>query len=111
MRSHASFRSRLTSVFRLPVLSIVLAAAVVLGGSAACAQLTLPGASRFAAAAPQPKKRSISDRNIAKAVTHLLNKEHLTRHPLDNEISGRAITLFLKSLDPMKLYFYQSDVD
>jgi carboxyl-terminal processing protease len=51
------------------------------------------------------------DRRIAKLVGFLMKKDHLTKHPLDDEISKRAIDLFLKSLDGMKLYFYQSDVD
>ncbi len=52
-----------------------------------------------------------NDRQVALAVTALLRSEHLTGHPLDNEIAGRCMTLFLKLLDPRKLYFYQSDVD
>jgi carboxyl-terminal processing protease len=52
-----------------------------------------------------------NDRQVALAVTALLRSEHLTGHPLDNEIADRALTLYLKTLDPRKLYFYQSDVD
>ncbi len=52
-----------------------------------------------------------SDRHITLAVTALLNRQHLSRHPLDKEISERCLTTFLKALDPMKVYFYQSDVD
>lgn len=52
-----------------------------------------------------------ADRQITLAVTARLPSNHLTRHALDDEISERALNLFLKSLDPMKLYFYQSDVD
>jgi carboxyl-terminal processing protease len=59
----------------------------------------------------QPKERAVSDRQISKAVTFLLNQQHLTRHPLDDEMSGRALDLFIKAVDPMKLYFYQADVD
>ena len=44
-------------------------------------------------------------------VTALLPHEHLTRHPLDAKVSQRMLDLFLKTLDPMKMYFYQSDVD
>lgn len=52
-----------------------------------------------------------SDRHITLAVTSLLNRQHLSRHPLDKEISERCLTTFLKALDPMKVYFYQSDAD
>ncbi|HUT94667.1 MAG TPA: carboxy terminal-processing peptidase [Thermoguttaceae bacterium] len=58
---------------------------------------------------PQPP--TAQDRRIAQIVTKLLERDHLTEHPLDDEISERCLTTFLKSLDPWKLYFYQSDVD
>jgi len=52
-----------------------------------------------------------SDRHVAVMVTALLPHEHLTRRPLDNTVSERMLDLFLKTLDPMKMYFYQQDVD
>jgi carboxyl-terminal processing protease len=55
---------------------------------------------------PGPK-----DKRIALTVTSLLRREHLSRHPLDAEMARRAVTTLLKTLDPMKVYFYQSDVD
>ncbi len=51
------------------------------------------------------------DHTIAEEVAWLMEKQHLSRHPLDREISQRCFTNFLKTLDPMKLYFYQSDID
>jgi len=54
---------------------------------------------------------SVSDRNVTRAVTFLMKREHLSKHPLDDEISRRGLELFLKSLDTMKLYFDQADVD
>jgi carboxyl-terminal processing protease len=51
------------------------------------------------------------DHQITKTVVPLLRTNHLSRHPLDKEIAARWMKMFLKSLDPMKLYFYQSDVD
>jgi len=64
-----------------------------------------------AAACADPVAPGPSDRQIALAVSALVKQAHLTRHPLDNEISARCLDTFLKALDPMKLYFYQSDVD
>ncbi len=52
-----------------------------------------------------------ADNLITLAITSKLPTNHLSRHPLDDEISERALQLFLKALDPMKLYFYQSDYD
>ncbi|NUQ63056.1 MAG: carboxy terminal-processing peptidase [Pirellulales bacterium] len=58
-----------------------------------------------------PITPSAKDRQIALTVTSLLKREHLSKHKLDDEISERCFQMFLKSLDPMKLYFYQSDID
>jgi carboxyl-terminal processing protease len=52
-----------------------------------------------------------NDRRTVKIVVKLINDEHLSRHAMDKEISERCLTSFLKALDPMKLYFYQSDID
>ena len=51
------------------------------------------------------------DRNVTFIVTSLMKREHLSKHELDDEISSRGLELFVKSLDGMKLYFYQSDID
>jgi carboxyl-terminal processing protease len=90
--------SRLISqVARLRCSRWMLVASLVLSLSPAVwADPTLPG----------PK-----DRHITLTVTSLLTGQHLLRHPLDKEISERGLKMFLKSLDPMKVYFYQSDVD
>jgi carboxyl-terminal processing protease len=52
-----------------------------------------------------------SDRQITLSVVNLMRTEHLSRHPLNDEISERTTKGFIKMLDPMKVYFYQSDVD
>lgn len=58
-----------------------------------------------------PTGPAASDRQVALAVTWLLRRDHLLRRPLDDEISRRCLKLYLKALDPAKLYFYQADVD
>ena len=60
--------------------------------------------------------RAGDDRQITLAVTKLVQQEHLLAHdaarlPSNTEISERCLTTLLKSLDPMKVYFYQSDID
>ena len=52
-----------------------------------------------------------NDRHVALAVTSLLKHEHLRHRPLDAEVSERCFKTFFKELDPMKMYFYQSDYD
>ncbi len=59
--------------------------------------------------AAELKASQPNDRVVAITVTHRLIDEHLTRHPLDQQISERCFKGFLKSLDPMKLYFTADD--
>jgi carboxyl-terminal processing protease len=56
-------------------------------------------------------KPQANDRQVALIVTRLLTNEHLLKRPLNDEISRRAMETFLKQLDPIKIYFYQSDID
>ncbi len=51
------------------------------------------------------------DRLIVKTVAQIMDEQHFSKHPLDDEISSRAFDHMLRSLDPLKLYFLQSDVD
>jgi carboxyl-terminal processing protease len=67
---------------------------------------TSPAAQPAAAAKPGP-----NDRQITLAVRSYLEREHFTRRPIDDEIAHRWFGIFLEALDPMKVYFLQSDVD
>jgi carboxyl-terminal processing protease len=51
------------------------------------------------------------ERRVTKSVAILLQRYHLARRPLDDELAGRALDNFLKALDPMKIHFLQSDID
>lgn len=51
------------------------------------------------------------DRLIILTVAQIMDEQHFSKHPLDDEISNRAFETFLNSLDPLKLYFLQSDID
>ena len=62
-------------------------------------------------AAELPSEPRPRDRQITVLVTTLLERQHLSKHPLDDEIAKRTLAQFLKRLDPRKLYFNQSDVD
>ena len=52
-----------------------------------------------------------NDRHVMNTITSLIRREHLSKHPLDDEISERGLKAFLEALDPMKMYFQQSDAD
>ena len=55
-------------------------------------------------------KPRASDRRVTLVVSHLMRREHLSKHPLDDEISKRGMKTFIESLDPMKVYFTAGDI-
>ncbi len=61
-------------------------------------------------AAP-PDRPKPEDGIVAKLIHKKLPEDHISRRPMDNEISQRALPLFLEALDPPKLYFTQADAD
>ena len=50
------------------------------------------------------------DQRIAMLVSTLMQRYHVSNHKLDDQISMRALDLFIRSLDPLKLYFLQTDI-
>ncbi len=91
-------RHLLARVLRLPLSRISLASLAVALTAAGVAQA-------------DPTGPTDEDHNVTRAVVQLLRTQHMSKHPLDNEISHRFLDRYLKMLDPMKLYFMQSDVD
>jgi carboxyl-terminal processing protease len=76
--------------------------------------LVLCSAFLFAAGGPlraevtaDPPSRN---RQVAFYVNHFLGAQHLSRRALDDEVSKRLLKSFVEGLDPLKLYFLQSDV-
>ena len=41
----------------------------------------------------------------------LMERQHLTGQRLDKTMSERTLKTFIKDLDPLKLFFLQSDID
>lgn len=62
-------------------------------------------------ATARPGDPSRDDRRIAILVSSRLDSNHLSEMRIDDEISRRAFNAFFETLDPMKLFFYQSDID
>jgi carboxyl-terminal processing protease len=97
--------SRSTAMFRRfcgpRCIPAVLLAAVSCGVALVAAQL----------ASGEPVGPKTEDRQITRNITKLMSTDHLTRHPLDNEISHRWMTNYLKMLDPRKVFFSQADID
>ena len=90
--------AHLGRIGRPSALGLLAGLALVLAtlASRSAADLTAPGG---------------NDRFITRGILYRLNKEHLSQHKFDDEISQRWMKSFLKQLDPMKLYFVQSDID
>ncbi len=54
---------------------------------------------------------SRAERQVSLLVSRLMQKDHLSRRRLDDSISRRAFKMFVRALDPMKIYFMQADID
>ena len=59
----------------------------------------------------RPEEPTRDDRRIAILVSSRLDLNHLSDMRIDDEISTRTFDMFFKSLDPMKLFFLQSDIN
>lgn len=63
------------------------------------------------AAVARPTQPNAVDKQITLAVSILMERQHLTGQRLDKTMSERALKTFIKDLDPLKLFFLQSDID
>ncbi len=87
---------------RLSVLALaILFSAVVLAARPAAAQ----------EAPIEIAKPTEKDRVVARLIANLMPRNHISAQGLNDTISKRALELFVKSLDPLKLYFYKSDIE
>ncbi len=59
----------------------------------------------------RPAGPTDQDKHITRFVRLLMEQKHLTKQEIDDKMSARCLDMFLKTLDPMKIYFYESDVD
>ncbi|MAG55421.1 MAG: tail-specific protease [Planctomycetes bacterium] len=60
---------------------------------------------------PDQKKDPLPTDRVMRLVRLLLEQEHISERELDDTISERAMKGYLESLDPLKLYFTQRDVN
>ena len=54
---------------------------------------------------------TVRDKQIAINFTRLLERRHVSGVKIDEALSERSFELFLKAIDPNKIYFNQSDAD
>jgi carboxyl-terminal processing protease len=96
-------------MLRMTAILVVLSALPTVGISPLWGQPAAPtGVAAAAAVMPAPTNEH---RTIARLIARLMPKHHISSQGLNDTISERALTLYLKALDPTKLYFYQSDID
>ena len=69
-----------------------------------------PGVIQKPAGAPQ-LAQGPQDGLVAKIIATLMPRNHISGEGLSDEISRRALNNFIDSFDPIKLYFYRSDID
>ncbi|MDA7978883.1 MAG: carboxy terminal-processing peptidase [Pirellulales bacterium] len=51
------------------------------------------------------------DKIITNIVTYFIGRQHMTKHEIDDVISARTFDSYMETLDPMKVYFTQDDID
>jgi len=80
-------------------------------GLIALAGLIAIGAVVVGAQAPDDLTPSDFDRDTAKIVTRLLERDHLAHPTIDDAVAEKWARNYLKMLDPLKYYFLKADVD
>ncbi len=86
------------------LVALSLGLCLTVGGSIATAQDAVAPTQPLAAP-------GATDAVVARLIANLMPRNHISGEKLDDNISKRALDLFLGSLDPLKLYFFQSDID
>ena len=58
-----------------------------------------------------PLTPGLHERVVARSFIEELESKHISRRTLDQTLSKEAFRLYIKALDPRKLFFYQQDID
>jgi len=86
------------------LLALFLSFCLIIGASYTTCNAATPATS----GALKPATR---DKEIANYFSRLLEVRHISKQKLDGKVSERGFGLFLKAIDPTKIYFTQADVD
>ncbi len=70
-----------------------------------------PPAVDHQAAPVELPKPAPQDSVVSRLIAQLMPSEHVSGKALDDSISAHALKLYIQTLDPLKLYFLQSDID
>ena len=83
------------------LIGFLLTLAVAMQGAAADSELVYPPL----------LKPAVQEAKAAHLAAELLSRYHYKAIPLDDALSSKTFDQYLKSLDPEKIYFLQSDID
>ncbi|MBI3345761.1 MAG: carboxy terminal-processing peptidase [Burkholderiales bacterium] len=83
------------------LIGFLLALAVTAQGAAAAPDLDYP----------PPLKPAVQEAKAAHLAAELLSRYHYKAVPLDDALSSKMFDQYLRTLDPEKIYFLQSDID
>ena len=53
----------------------------------------------------------VTEVRASKWVSRLMEKDHLSKRKIDDTIARRAFDIYTRALDPMKIYFLNSDIE
>jgi carboxyl-terminal processing protease len=73
--------------------------------------LPMQSNSAFAKDSGRLGKVGPTEKLVSQFVWQMMERDHLSKHRVDDEISQRAFDKYIQRLDPAKLYFRQSDID
>ena len=58
-----------------------------------------------------PLRPNLQERLVTRSFVDTLERHHISQRILDQAISKEAFRLYVRALDPRKIFFYQSDID
>ena len=73
--------------------------------------IAVPGPGRAGQPEVSPAETDATDANITRLTTSILGKSQFAHHPLDAELAGKLLDLYLDALDGNRSLFLQSDIE
>ncbi|MGL4595810.1 MAG: carboxy terminal-processing peptidase [Thermoguttaceae bacterium] len=108
---HIHIRQTVLFIFLSSLLFFTACQRETSGQPTGSASSSKSSASPLSSADLLPLSPTIRERNVANLYLRLLETQHISQKKLTPEISKEAFRLYIKGLDPFKMYFNQSDID
>ena len=91
--------------------TVILLAFAILLAAAMFNANTWKGTAQDLSESLLPLEPDTRERIVTAAFVEALERQHISRRTLDQALSKEAFRLYIKALDPRKLFFYQSDIE